>query len=55
LLGKPPAIGVRPGVLDRRGSSVRALMHGLADLGVVDPAQVSRGDRKAGVTELALD
>jgi len=31
------------------------LMHGLDDLGVVDPAQVSRGDRKIRVPELALD
>jgi hypothetical protein len=28
---------------------------GVDDFGVVDPAQVHRGDRKVGMTELALD
>ena len=41
--------------LDRRGSSFGPLTHGLDDLGVVDPRQVSRGDRKVRVPELALD
>jgi hypothetical protein len=31
------------------------LMHGSDDFGVVDPAQVSLGDRKVGMPELALD
>jgi hypothetical protein len=31
------------------------LMNGLDDLGVVDAAQVSGGDREVGVPELALD
>jgi len=31
------------------------LMHGLDDLGVVDAAQVSRGDREVCVPELSLD
>jgi hypothetical protein len=35
----------------RRG----ALVDGVDDLGVVDPAQVHRGDRQVGVSELALD
>jgi hypothetical protein len=32
-----------------------AFVDGVDDLGVVDPAQIHRGDRKVGVAELALD
>ena len=32
-----------------------SLVDGLDDLGVVDPAEVSRCDREIGVTEMALD
>lgn len=35
----------------RRGT----LVDGVDDLGVVDPAQVDRGDRKIGVSKLALN
>jgi hypothetical protein len=40
--------------LDRRGSSFGPVMHGLDDLGVVDPAQVSRGDRKVRVLDMRV-
>jgi hypothetical protein len=30
-------------------------MHGMNDLGVVEPAQIHRGDREIGVPEFALD
>ena len=32
-----------------------ALVDGVDDLGVVDPAQIHGGDREVGVAELALD
>jgi hypothetical protein len=44
--------------LDRRGRRDhwrRPLVNGVDDLGVIDPAEVRRGDPEIGVPELALD
>ena len=38
-----------------RDHGSRPFVHGVDDLGVVDPAQIHRGDREVGVAELALD
>jgi hypothetical protein len=33
----------------------RSFVNGLEDLGVINPAEICRGDREIGVTELTLD